>query len=226
MLTETNCLSVLFLCACHSLFPSLPPSLCSCWSRRWWLRSSWGGQLTWTWPRTPVTRPWLSTLASLRWNVWQSPTSTCPKNLWPGTSLPMPCCTKVCGPLPENTHSRYRQNFLFVFFFFFFFASPSKSEVGEINPAQMTFTGQNYWHAFFMRHLSAHRPSVLCVCVCVCVCAVVHETFMKEDGAKNMKFHFSKNRLRVINQNFNLTVFRKHIFTGAGSNAAPSEQDR
>ena len=30
------------------------------------------------------------------------------------------------------------------FICFFFFASPSKSEVGEINPAQMTFTGENY----------------------------------------------------------------------------------
>lgn len=69
--------------------------LCSCWSKRWWSRSSWGVRPTWTWPRTPVTRPWLSTLASPRWNVWLSPTSTCPKSLWLGTSLPTLCCTKV-----------------------------------------------------------------------------------------------------------------------------------
>lgn len=73
----------------------LPVFLCSCWSKRWWSRSSWGVRPTWTWPRTPVTQPWLSTLASPRWNVWLSPTSTCPKSLWLGTSLPTLCCTKV-----------------------------------------------------------------------------------------------------------------------------------
>ena len=149
----------------HCFPPPLRLSLCSCWSRRWWSRSSWGGQLTWTWPRTPVTRPWLSTLASLRWNVWQSPTSTCPKNLWPGTSLPTPCCTKVCGPVTENNTAAIVR--IFFFLFFFLRHLPKGRWSRRDDPEQMTFTGQNYWHAFFMRHLSARRPSVLCVCVCV-----------------------------------------------------------
>lgn len=69
--------------------------LYSYWSRRWWSRSSCAGRLTWTWQKTRPTPPWPSTLASVRWSVLLSPTSTSAKSPCLETSLPMQFCIKV-----------------------------------------------------------------------------------------------------------------------------------
>lgn len=94
-------LSARFPCMCESFCVSIISHwaclcfLCSCWSRRWWSRSSCAGRLTWTWQRTRPTPPWHSTLASVRWSVSPSPTSTSARSPCLETSLPMQFCIKV-----------------------------------------------------------------------------------------------------------------------------------
>lgn len=93
--------------------------LCSCWSRHWWLRSSYAEPLTWTWPRTQPIPQWPSTPASARWSVWQSLTSTSARSPCLETSRPTQFCTKVNENWKYTSWSAFVQILAAIFFFFF-----------------------------------------------------------------------------------------------------------